>query len=54
MNDCVRRTLIPLGASVDGGREKKQKGGNWEQRDSPNPQCQHEAAPRQQKQDASV
>lgn len=53
MNDCVRRTLIPLGASVEGDK-KKQEGGNWEQRDSPNPQCKHEAAPRQQKQDASV
>lgn len=25
MNDCVRRTLIPLGASVEGGQEKNRK-----------------------------
>lgn len=29
MNDCVRRTLIPLGASVEGGQEKNRKEEIW-------------------------
>lgn len=42
------------GGECRGGREKNREEGNWEQKDSPNPQCKHEAAPQQQKQDASV